>query len=689
MLFPDRVPDIEKLGSVLREQGVNTLWLTASLFNLIIDEAPQSLAGVRQLLVGGEELSVPHVERALERLPSTQLVNGYGPTENTTFSCCYRIPPDFPRQSRSVPIGRPIANSEAFVLDASRRPVPAGIVGEIYVGGDGLARGYRNRPALTAACFVSNPIGGRASDRLYRTGDLGRYLPSGDIEFLGRTDDQMKIRGFRIEPREIESVIARHPGVAQVAVAGWREAAGGDALGPSLVAYLVPSRSSSPSLEELRSLVAETLPSYMMPTDFVMVESIPLTPNGKVDRAALPPPAKTAAARSTPHTAPRDATEAQLVELWKKHLGLAAVSVRDNFFELGGHSLLAIRLLNAIRQALGVDLPVVTLFRAPTIERLSELVRNEVDDAVWSSLTALQPHGAGYPFFCVPGGGSDVIALEPLARYMGTQQPFYGLQYAGLDGRYSPKTNVEDMARSYLREIRQLQPAGPYFIGGSSGGGVVAFEMARLLRQQGQEVALVALLDAHGPGYPHPKQNLSMPLRAYELVRRTLLTEAATSNLTWAALSLGLRRSFELQRARIASWYSRLRQRALGHRYRYFALLAANIRANRQYACLPYDGKVVLFRTPPERIARTLDPDPTYGWSRFTRGKLTIVDIPGYHSAHINEPHVQVLASRLNDVIAQVAAAGAQPGGSYACEKHPMKDDALSASRLAVGTSHG
>ncbi|HEX2523710.1 MAG TPA: amino acid adenylation domain-containing protein, partial [Terriglobia bacterium] len=335
VLYPEGLPNLKTLGDLIRHHQVTTLWLTASLFNTVIDDAPEILRPVRQLLIGGEALSVTHVRRAKEQLPDTQIINGYGPTENTTFTCCHPIPKELD-ESRSIPIGTPIANTQVYLLDRYLNPVPVGVVGELYAGGEGLARGYWFRPDLTAERFVPNPFGQTEGERLYQSGDLARYLPDGSIEFIGRTDHQVKIRGFRIELGEIESVLSQHPAVREAVVVAREDTPGKQ----SLVAYVVGLGDSSCDAGELRSFLRNKLPDYMVPSAYVFLEALPLTPNGKLNRRALPA-VSGERKHSEDYLGPRNELETSLVGIWEELLKTRPIGVRDNFFELGGHSLLA------------------------------------------------------------------------------------------------------------------------------------------------------------------------------------------------------------------------------------------------------------------------------------------------------------------------------------------------------------
>lgn len=374
VVAPHGVPDLEDLERLLKRHSVTTLLLAASLFNTIVEERPAMLAGCEQVLVGAEALSVKHIGLALARLPpAVELINAYGPTECTTFACCYSIPRDFDGDRSSIPIGRPIANTRVFILDTRRQLVPAGVSGELYIGGAGLARGYLNRPELTAERFVPDPFA--PGERLYRSGDLCRFLPDGNIEYLGRLDQQVKIRGMRIEPGEIESALAHHPDVRQCAVEV-RELLPSDRR---LVAYVVVANSAAPPLaSELRSVVQRMLPEYMVPSAFVILERLPLTPNGKIDRKALLAldAAQIASQQQTTYVAPRNITEEFLAGIWKDFLRIPRPGIHDNFFLLGGHSLLATQVVSRVRRDLKADLTLRTIFDYPTIAALAEQIKS-------------------------------------------------------------------------------------------------------------------------------------------------------------------------------------------------------------------------------------------------------------------------------------------------------------------------
>ncbi|MGH7581318.1 MAG: non-ribosomal peptide synthetase, partial [Gemmatimonadales bacterium] len=370
-IAPPGALSLEEIGRAVREQGVTTLWLTAELFHRMVDRGLDDLRGVRQLLAGGDVLSVSHVERVLRELPDCRLINGYGPTESTTFASCH--PAAAGGLSGSVPIGRPIANTRAYVLDASLDPVPVGVAGELYLAGAGLARGYLGRPGLTADRFIPDPfgpaLGGELGGRLYRTGDRVRWRADGALEFLGRADNQVKLRGHRVEPGEIEVVLSQHPAVRAAAVIA-REDVPGE---KRLIGYVVPA-GAAPATSELRRYLKERLPDFMVPAGIVMLDAFPISSNGKLDRRALPAPDDGASGSEEAYAPPRNPIEELLARIWAAVLRIDQVGIHSNFFELGGHSLMATQVISRIAAALGIELPLRAIFEAPTVAGLAACV---------------------------------------------------------------------------------------------------------------------------------------------------------------------------------------------------------------------------------------------------------------------------------------------------------------------------
>jgi len=444
VVMPSHTPSLQELGQALKHYQITTLWLTAGLFHLMVDERLDDLRNVRQLLAGGDVLSVPHVEKLLHQLNGCILINGYGPTENTTFTCCYPIT-DPSLIGNSVPIGRPIANTQVYLLDIQMQLVPIGVRGELYIGGEGLARGYLNRPELTDEKFIPNPFSDELGSRLYKTGDTARYLPDGNIEYLGRIDNQVKIRGFRIELGEIEAVLSQHPGVRETAVIA-RDFIAGD---KQLVAYVVPHQQPAPAISDLRHFLKQQLPDYMVPGAFVVLEALPLTPNGKIDRRALPAPEQRSELEES-KVAPRTPIEEMLASIWGNILSLESVGIHGNFFELGGHSLLATQVISRLRDTLTVELPLRSLFEAPTIAEFAERVENLLKNG--QSVQAL-------PLIPIPRSESIPLSFAQARLWFLDQfQPNSSFYNIPLALRLSGHINIAAL-QSSIKEIIQRHEA--------------------------------------------------------------------------------------------------------------------------------------------------------------------------------------------------------------------------------------
>ncbi|MGD0901138.1 MAG: amino acid adenylation domain-containing protein, partial [Thermoguttaceae bacterium] len=504
------------LLQLLARERVTTACVVPSTLRLLLEEnGVEQCGSLRRVISGGEALTPDLMERFFQRF-SADLYNDYGPTETSIAVTTWKCSLDY--QRGIIPIGRPIANVRLYILDAQRNPVPIGVPGELYVGGVAVARGYLNRPELNAERFLPDPFSGAAGDRIYRTGDRCRWLPDGNIQFLGRRDGQVKIHGGRLELGEVEAAINRHPGVAQAAVVVRQSS-------PDyryLAAYVVPrgprpdgDEAAAEFVKELRQFVKSLLPEYMIPQAFEVMDALPKLSSGKVDRAALPAAAP-AARTAQRYVAPRSPLERQLAAIWAEVLQRDRVGIHDNFFDLGGHSLLAVRMMVQARTALAIALPVAAVFAAPTVAELAECIeaakRGEIQDGAietatvdefvagllqpptgdGQSLVPLRTGGAATPLFCFHGLGGHVAGFLPLAGRLTRERPVYGLQGQGLSAGQRPHDRIEAMAAFYLSEIREVQPHGPYLLAGWSMGGLIALEAANRLRAAGEEVALVA-----------------------------------------------------------------------------------------------------------------------------------------------------------------------------------------------------
>ena len=489
---PQGLHDAKLLKQLIEGHRVTTLWLTSSLFNQIVDQDPKALLGLDELLIGGEALSVTHVKKAIKALNDTAtIINGYGPTESTTFACCFRIPFTLPLDIGSIPIGRPISNTQVYVLDSHRELLPIGVPGELYIGGDGLARGYMNRPDLTAERFVPNPFSNDSDSKLYRTGDLCRWRDDGTLEYLGRIDHQVKLRGFRIELGEIEAVLSQHPSIAQCVVI-LREDRPGD---KRLVAYYTQRGEQTPSVLELRESLGSRLPEYMVPAAYVRLDALPLTPSGKIDRRGLPLPDIKDVGVQDQYTPARNGIEKQLAQIWSEVLGIERIGIHDNFFALGGHSLLAVRLFSEINNRLGHELPLSILFQQGTISQIAQMINESPKDQPIARIVQLSDSKEGPALVVMPGLNGELLYSKKLVSRIEQSHNVVGLQ-PNLDPRFlETYADFSRTASEYRRIIRVHQPQGPYRLLGYSYGGILGFEIARQLEEQGQAVDFCGVID--------------------------------------------------------------------------------------------------------------------------------------------------------------------------------------------------
>jgi amino acid adenylation domain-containing protein len=589
----------------------------------------------RLFIVGGDTM-LPEVVRLWQRTPvkSIRLLNAYGPTETTITATAFEIAPH-PGENTTdqrVPIGRPLANRAIYILDQHGHPVPIGVPGHIYIGGAGMARGYLNRPELTAEKFVPDPFSAAPGARMYKTGDLARYQPDGNIEFLGRVDHQVKIRGFRIELGEIEAALAQHPAVREAVVLA-REDAPDE---KRLVAYVVADSTA----DELRRFLKDKLPEYMVPAVVVLLAALPVTPNGKVDRRALPAPDRSRPELEKAFVAPRDELELQLAQIWEEVLGVRPVGVTDNFFELGGHSLLAVRLFAIIEKRLGKKLPLMAVFQGATVEHLAGLLRQPATTGPQNSLVPIQSGGSKPPLFLVHPAGGHVFPYVHLAQLLGPDQPCYGLQARGLEEGQDPHTRIEDMAAWYIQALQTVQSTGPYLLGGWSMGGVVAFEMAQQLHAQGQRVALLAFFDGRIPTADEtfPEEDAEAIL----LVERYFgISFGPIESL--AELPKDQQLAFMLEQAKSAGLVPA--ELDVSQARRFVELLRIDLRATQNYGLHLYPGRITFFKA--SETLEGASPDQTLGWNDWASGGVEVHVVPGNHANLMYEPHVEVLAEKL------------------------------------------
>ncbi|MEO6995118.1 MAG: amino acid adenylation domain-containing protein [Lacunisphaera sp.] len=634
--------DPTALGKFVATSGVTVMQATPSTWRMLLNSGWKGNRALK-LLTGGEALTPDLATQLLAT--GSELWNMYGPTETTVWSTIGRV-----HSPAALSLGGAIRNTSLHIWDDYSQPVPVGVPGELLIGGRGLARGYHNLPDLTADKFITTGSG----ERLYRTGDRVRRRADHSIEYLGRRDLQVKVRGCHVELGEIESIVRQHSAVADVAVELRNDVAGG----PGLVAYLTRitrghanalGLTDATLIRELRQVVRDRLPDYMRPSRWVVLTKMPQSSTGKLDRSALPPPPAVIQDLSQDYTPPESKTQQALAKIWQKTLRIERIGINDSFFDLGGQSLLAVNLFLLIEKEFNRKLPLSTLFKAPTIEKLAAVIdRKESGDSEWSSLVPIKPQGTLSPLFLVHGAGGNVLLYRALAPHLAPDRPLYGLQSRGLDGKSEPLRTIEAMAESYLANVRAVQPHGPYLLGGYCLGGTVAYEMAHLLRQRGEEVNLVAMLDTY---------NFS---RALKVSFIGYLAEKIKFHLAnFAKLRPGDMWAYLLEKARVArdgELANLMSARANPGGDEGVARATSGAEASVQaindhaadiYLPKPYEGRLTLFK--PEANYKFY-PDPNMGWGDLVGG-LDIVEFAFKPHAMLVEPYVELLGKALNQTM--------------------------------------
>jgi amino acid adenylation domain-containing protein len=610
------------LARWLVEQEITIYHSTPTVYRYFVASLAEgvTLPNIRLVVLGGEEVFKKDIELYKRHFsPECIFINGLGPTEST-LCLQYFINHETNIFRNTVPVGYPVENTEVVLLNEFGEEPE--VYGEIAIRSPHVALGYWQKPEITQVAFLPNPEGD--NERIYRTGDLGRLLPDGSIEFVGRKDSQVKIRGFRIEPGEIQTALEQHSAVLETVILVQEDESGNKRL----VAYIVPNQEKVSTPGELRSFLINRLPEYMVPSVFVMLKTMPLTPTGKVDRRALPVPNQTYLNSEEMFLAPRDELELQLTKIWERLLKVQPIGIRNNFFDLGGHSLLTVTLFAEIEKIFEQALPLTTLFQAPTIEQLAIILRQEGWSASTSSLVALHAGGFKPPFFCLPGNLGNVFTdLGHLTRYLDPDQPVYGFQ----DGTHNP-SKVEGLAAEYLTEIKSIQPTGPYLLGGICSGGVIAYEIAQQLQAQEEQVALLALVEPIMP----PKPGLRSYASFSKGVFRRILQRLNHHSTTFKQLSHAEQRNF-----------ARLKTK-----------LIANSWALRRYAPQSYPGEIDLFLSSGSLQST---PNSQLDWCNLAT-YARVHEIPGTHDSitgtgdtPIEEAHMRVLANKLSTRIDEIS----------------------------------
>ncbi|MEN6309577.1 MAG: amino acid adenylation domain-containing protein [Anaerohalosphaeraceae bacterium] len=633
---PEKHIDMDYLVEMIRSHQITVINFVPSVLDLFLSHPRVSqCTSLRLVLAAGEALSYSLQTRFFELLKA-ELHNLYGPTETiqVTWWACRKDSP-YPM----VPIGKPIANTQAYILDHALQPVPIGVPGELYIGGVQLARGYLARPELTEERFIRNPFNPDPNSRLYKTGDICRWLEDGNIDYLGRADDQVKIRGFRIELGEIETALRSHPGVAQAAVAIHENQPGQK----TLLGYIVCTQKQAVTANDILAYLRQRLPDYMIPAGIMELDQIPLTASGKTNRKALPTMKTVQSHR--PLRLPETKLHRQLAEIWKDLLQIPQVGIDDNFFHLGGHSLLAARLFYYLEKCFQISLPLGLIFEAPTLGQLAAHLQNQRHDVMSKAVVQIKPGRLKQGIFYLPGVGGHTLNFYHLAHYLNIPLSQYGLNLPGLDGKQKPMETIEQMASFFIREIQQIQPEGPYWLCGFSMGGRIAYEMALQLTKQGHNVAFLGILGTSAPGFP--KAYLWKPAHYLERFWK------------FCGLSLDEKMRY-LQSQRQYKKLRKQRQTAQkdgwdihefpNYRKLYQAGLEAFIRYQTQQ---PYDGDIVLFREMKDfnLLDKDMYSNPTFGWDKVVTGAIRVHDIDCSHPHILHQPHVEVCATLLEKEI--------------------------------------
>lgn len=636
--------DGPQLLKLMESEQISIMQATPATWRMLLEAGWQQHAPLKALC-GGEALPPDLAQSLLTRCDS--LWNMYGPTETTIWSSVKQI-----GAGETITIGTPIANTQLYVLDEHQQLVEAGGTGELFIGGAGVAAGYRNRPDLTAERFVPDTFSRVPGARLYRTGDLAKLLPTGEVQCLGRLDQQLKVRGYRIEPGEIEQTLLACCSGVRAAVVDVRAVRPGD---ERLVAYVVPVATWLPETTQHRTAIwkaklAAQLPAYMVPAEFCVLPALPLTPNGKLDRNALPPINFGQSARPVLGSGPRNANEELVAAIWQDCLGIAEVNIFDDFFELGGHSLIAIQVMTRLQNETGKRLPLATLFEHATVEKLALLLTPEATPVTWDSLVPIKPQGSKTPLYIIHGAGPNVLAFNALSRNLDPEQPVYGLQAKGLNGIDEPLGTVEEMAAHYIAAITAANPHGPYALAGYSFGGIVAYEMAQQLTAAGKPVKLLALFDTNAQ-LALRRENFWEWVTGKTIKQFQKIPWVVTSLLTQPKLFL------KYQQWYFGVWANELLKAigfpreaaASGFMQDATTIMMKNTDAYRNYTLKPYAGKIDLFKA---RIKVEFISEPKYfGWKKYVSGGIHIHTIPGDHDTMLLPPHNQEFARVLQSVL--------------------------------------
>lgn len=628
--------DIDYIHDYFKKHSIDCLKIVPSHWKSL-SPANNGLYPKKLLVFGGETLYREIVKEIESSNAGCTIVNHYGPTE-TTIGKLLHVVKSSADYGNTIPIGRPFSNASVYILTDAMKFSSQGVAGEIYIGGIGVARGYLNHPDLTRERFLPDPFSIAGNAFMYRTGDLGRWLPDGNIEYLGRIDDQVKIRGHRIELGEIGDILQQSPGVKQSVVIAHEDSPGDKRL----VGYIVSKGKFNK--DAITSFLKSKLPEYMIPRTLIEMDRIPLTANGKVDRKALPKPEKQKEYDQRNYVAPETEIQKIIAGIWSDVLGVKRIGIKDDFFELGGHSLLALRSMIAIEKHTGKKLPLAMMFENSTIERLAKLIETDEQSIKWDCFVPIKTSGNKIPIYFIHGVGLNVLTFRSISKHLDPDQPVYGLQAKGLNGKDEPLNKMEDIAAHYISEVLHHNPKGPYAIAGYSFGGLIAFEMAKQLKQMGKEVVMLGVFDtfAYQSDYydPLPKKMLSRISEFFKKIWCTFVLMAHDPRfiVSYRTKSMWKKASAVLNKV------SPFKKESDPNDFQVYSkkIIQNLLIAARDYKLTAYDGTLDLFRA--KRKAYYL-PDFEYlGWTPLALKGVNIHEVPGDHAEMFNPPNVEELA---------------------------------------------
>ncbi len=637
--------DGRALLDIIRKESVTIMQATPYTWRIMIEAGWDSSTPLK-VICGGEALPKELAEKINIRAES--LWNVYGPTETTIWSTVKQIKAD----DDIITIGRPIDNTAIYILDKYLNPLPAGLAGEIYIGGDGVAKGYLNQPALTAEKFIIDPFSNTPGNKMYRTGDMGKFLENGEIECLGRIDSQIKIRGYRIETGEIEYYLVNQYNIKEAVVLAQPDSNGIN----KLVAYLVvgdefKAEFEADQIKGWKMALKTALPDYMVPDNLTIIPAMPLTPNGKIDKKALANKHNKLAESIRLFIAPRTDVEKLVADIWSEFLGIKNIGIYDNFFELGGHSLIAVQVMTRIEKLTGKRLPLATLFENSTVEKLALMLEMDGKSIVWDSLVPIKPSGNKMPLYIVHGAGLNVLLFNTLASGMDADQPVYGLQAKGLNGIDEPLSNIVDIAAHYNAAIMAQNPTGPYALAGYSFGGIIAFEMAKQFEEQGKQVKMLAMFDTYAYRSPYFDPWLTTQIKRGKFFARKLSynltfpngfvnTMVHTGKVTKRGLTKIFWKLFKDEKQEGFFGYAN-------------KIDEMNVLAEKHYKLEARNIAIELFRA--EDRTFYLDDFEYLGWKPYALKGVNVHQIPGGHNSIFKAPNDKIFASILQNCLNKVA----------------------------------